>query len=93
MTDSPIQPGDFSEELLSGYLDGELSSEEQALVENALNRDPQVQQLLDELQQLRQCLQELPQEQPQPLIPRPCHKPLNQQTTLPKSQNDQRSMR
>jgi hypothetical protein len=64
MTDSPIQPGDFSEELLSGYLDGELSSEEQALVESALNRDPQVQQLLEDLQQLRQCLQELPQEQP-----------------------------
>ncbi|MFP6648279.1 MAG: zf-HC2 domain-containing protein, partial [Pirellulaceae bacterium] len=64
MTDSPIQPGDFSEELLSGYLDGELSSEEQALVESALDRDPQVQQLLDDLQQLRQCLQELPQEQP-----------------------------
>lgn len=64
MTHTPMQPGDFSEELLSGYLDGELSSEEQALVENALNRDPQVQQLLDDLQQLRQCLQELPQEQP-----------------------------
>jgi len=64
MTHTPIQPGDFSEELLSGYLDGELSSEEQALVESALSRDPQAQQLLEDLQQLRQCLQELPQEQP-----------------------------
>ena len=64
MTHTPIQPSDFSEELLSGYLDGELSSEEQALVESALSRDPQAQQLLEDLQQLRQCLQELPQEQP-----------------------------
>ena len=64
MTHTPIQPSDFSEELLSGYLDGELSSEEQAQVESALSRDPQAQQLLEDLQQLRQCLQELPQEQP-----------------------------
>jgi hypothetical protein len=64
MADSPIQPGDFNEELLSGYLDGELSSEEQAQVERAVQQDPQAQQLLEDLEQIRHCLQELPAKQP-----------------------------
>jgi hypothetical protein len=64
MANSPIQPGDFNEELLSGYLDGELSSEEQAQVERAVQQDPQAQQLLEDLEQIRHCLQELPAKQP-----------------------------
>jgi sporulation protein YlmC with PRC-barrel domain len=64
MADSPIQPGNFNEELLSGYLDGELSSEEQAQVEHAVQQDPQAQQLLEDLEQIRHCLQELPAKQP-----------------------------
>ena len=63
MTHSPIQPDNFNEELLSGYLDGELSSEEQALVENIVSQDPQARQLLDDLEQLRHCLQEIPAQQ------------------------------
>jgi anti-sigma factor RsiW len=64
MTHSPTQPDNFNEELLSGYLDGELSSEEQALVENIVSQDPQARQLLDDLEQLRHCLQEIPAQQP-----------------------------
>ncbi|MFP6753928.1 MAG: zf-HC2 domain-containing protein [Pirellulaceae bacterium] len=64
MTDSPIQPDSFNEELLSGYLDGELSSDEQAQVERIVQQDPRAQQLLEDMEQLRQCLQELPENQP-----------------------------
>ena len=64
MTDSPIQPDSFNEELLSGYLDGELSSDEQAQVERMVQQDPRAQQLLEDMEQLRQCLQELPENQP-----------------------------
>ncbi|MDP7204200.1 MAG: hypothetical protein QGH11_01420, partial [Pirellulaceae bacterium] len=64
MTDSPIQPDSFNEELLSGYLDGELSSDEQAQVERIIQQDPRAQQLLEDMEQLRQCLQDLPENQP-----------------------------
>lgn len=64
MTDSPIQPDSFNEELLSGYLDGELSSDEQAQVEHIVQQDPRAQQLLEDMEQLRQCLQDLPENQP-----------------------------
>ena len=64
MTDSPIQPDSFNEELLSGYLDGELSSDEQAQVERIVQQDPRARQLLEDMEQLRQCLQELPENQP-----------------------------
>jgi len=40
------------EELISAYLDGELTSDEQLLVEEALRNDPQSQQLLEDLQSL-----------------------------------------
>ena len=64
MTDFSSQQDDFNEELLSGYLDGELSGEEQAQVERAVQQDPQAQQLLEDLEQIRHCLQELPAKQP-----------------------------
>ena len=55
---------EFPEELLSGYLDGELSGEEQSRVEDLLRNDSQAQQVLEDLQQRRHCLQQLPQQQP-----------------------------
>ena len=52
------------EELISAYLDGELTSDEQQLVEEALRTDPQAQQLLDELQSLHDHLQSIPRSEP-----------------------------
>lgn len=48
-------------ELLSAYLDGELTAEEQAQVERLLAESPQARQLLDELRALGHTLQSLPQ--------------------------------
>ena len=48
-------------ELLSAYLDGELTAEEQAEVERLLARSPAARQLLDELRALSSTLQNLPQ--------------------------------
>ena len=45
------------EELISAYLDGELTSDEQVRVEQALLEDPQSQQLLEDLQALHDRLQ------------------------------------
>ena len=52
------------EELISAYLDGELTSDEQLLVEEALRTEPQAQQLLDELQSLHDHLQSIPRSEP-----------------------------
>ncbi len=52
------------EELISAYLDGELTSDEQLLVEEALRDDPQSQQLLDDLQSLHDRLQAIPRSEP-----------------------------
>jgi hypothetical protein len=55
MNETPIT------ELLSAYLDGELTAEEQARVEQALAADPSARQLLDELRAVGTSLQALPQ--------------------------------
>jgi len=51
------------DELLSAYLDGELTADQQAQVERRLASDPRARQLLDELRALRATLQELPEQQ------------------------------
>ncbi len=48
-------------ELFSAYLDGELTAEEQAQVEQLLSESPDARQLLDELRALGSTLQALPQ--------------------------------
>ena len=52
------------EELISAYLDGELTSDEQLLVEEALRDDPQSRQLLEDLQSLHDRLQAIPRSEP-----------------------------
>jgi anti-sigma factor RsiW len=61
MSDKPSNhaPGD---ELLSAYLDGELSADERAAVEARLATDPAAQQLLHELRSVSQSVQALPTE-------------------------------
>ncbi len=54
----------FSDELISAYLDGELTAEQQALVEQELADRPEMRRLHDELRLLRQTLQEVPQVTP-----------------------------
>src|SRR4029079_1068298 len=49
-------------ELLSAYLDGELSADERAAVEARLATDPAAQQLLHELRSVSQSVQALPTE-------------------------------
>ncbi len=53
-------PNSYNDELLSAYLDGELTGDEQALVEERLASDPSAQQLLDDLAMMREDLQSLP---------------------------------
>lgn len=50
------------DELLSAYLDGELSADQQAEVERRLASDPRARQLVDDLRALRATLQELPEQ-------------------------------
>ncbi len=52
----------FDQELLSAYLDGELTAAQQARVERLLAENPKAKQLLDELRALSATLQSLPQE-------------------------------
>src|SRR6478735_5870349 len=61
MSDKPsnYEPGD---ELLSAYLDGELSADERAAIEARLATDPAAQQLLHELRSVSQSVQALPTE-------------------------------
>lgn len=47
-------------ELFSAYIDGELTADEQAEVEQILNDNPEAQQLVDELRSLSTSLQSLP---------------------------------
>ena len=49
-------------ELLSAYLDGELTAAEQAETERLLAASPAVRQLLDDLRALSAALQSLPQQ-------------------------------
>lgn len=50
----------FNDELISAYLDGELTADEQALVEQKLSESPEHQQMLGELSALRDSFQSLP---------------------------------
>lgn len=50
----------FSDELISAYLDGELTAEQHAFVEKQLSEDPQLRRLCDELHALRSALQSVP---------------------------------
>lgn len=54
----------FSDELISAYLDGELTAEEQSLVEQALVENAECRQLFEELRALRGSLQSLPSHRP-----------------------------
>jgi len=53
---------EFSDELISAYLDGELSAEEQKQVENALLDSAEHRRTFEELRALRRSLQSLPAE-------------------------------
>jgi hypothetical protein len=61
MTDKPSNY-ELDDELLSAYLDGELSADERAAVEARLATDPAAQQLLHELRAVSQSVQALPTE-------------------------------
>src|SRR5687768_9872166 len=61
MTDFPSQP-DWDNELLSGYLDDELSADERARVEARLAADPAARRLFEELRAASQAVQALPNE-------------------------------
>jgi hypothetical protein len=52
--------GQFDDELLSAYLDDELTGEERARVEQQFSADPKSRQLLDELRTVSQAMQGLP---------------------------------
>lgn len=51
---------EFNDELISAYLDGELTAEQQALVERKLKESPEHQQMRSELSVLRDSFQALP---------------------------------
>lgn len=61
MTDDRRQH-EIDDELLSAYLDGELSAAERAAVERRLAADPAARQLLEELRGASRALQSLPRE-------------------------------
>jgi negative regulator of sigma E activity len=54
------------EELISAFVDGELTSDEQLVVERALNQSPRYRQIHDEFVAMRASLQALPREQLEP---------------------------
>lgn len=60
MTEHPPLPGDISEELLSAYLDDELTLPERQQVESALEQRADLRDLLAELTQIRAQIQNLP---------------------------------
>ena len=53
---------DFDDELLSAYVDGELTAAERALVEERLRSDPTAAALVDELRSLSSAIKSLPRE-------------------------------
>lgn len=53
---------EFDNELLSAYVDGELTSEEQSLVEQRLRADPQARKLVEEMRLMSSALQALPRQ-------------------------------
>ena len=56
------QPFEFDDELLSAYLDDELTPEERARVEERLAADPAASRLLEDLRSVSRVMQELPPE-------------------------------
>ena len=56
--------GPFSDELISAYLDGELTAQEQARVEQELRENAELRRMCDELRALRFTLQSMPVAQP-----------------------------
>ncbi len=56
----------FPDDLLSAYLDGEVTAQQQALIERQLEEDAQLRKLCDQLRVLRATLQALPAQQPAP---------------------------
>ena len=60
MTKNPQQPESFDDELLSAYIDGELTGEQLVMVEKRLANNRQSQQLVDELNALSASLQAMP---------------------------------
>jgi anti-sigma factor RsiW len=60
MSQHMSRPNPFSEELLSAYLDGELSAEQRREVEEVLADSAEQRQVLDELRDLHTQLQQLP---------------------------------
>lgn len=61
MTEFASHP-EIDDELLSAYLDGELSDDERASVEARLNSDPSARQMLDQLKDASQAMKSLPRE-------------------------------
>src|SRR6478609_3128068 len=61
MTDKPSHH-ELDDELLSAYMDGELSADERAAVEARLTTDQAAQQLLHELRSVSQSVQAMPTE-------------------------------
>ena len=55
-------PHDLNDELLSAYIDDELSPEVRAQVEQRLRNDPQARQLVEELRGLSGAIKALPRE-------------------------------
>ena len=53
---------DFDDELLSAYVDDELTAAEPALVEERLRVDPQARQMVEELRSLSSAIRSLPRE-------------------------------
>jgi len=54
---------EFTDELISAYLDGELSDQQRRIVEQEMEREPRYRQMFDELVALRNTLHSLPQHQ------------------------------
>ncbi len=60
MTSQTPQPNLIPEEWLSAYLDNELDADQRQLVETAVSQNPQLAQLLYDLQATRRLVQQLP---------------------------------
>ncbi|WP_145347224.1 hypothetical protein [Rosistilla ulvae] len=54
----------FNEEMLTAYLDDELSSDERAIVQQTIDAEPSCAKLLEELRELRDAVAQLPPIQP-----------------------------
>lgn len=75
-----------SEELLSAYLDDELGAQERTQVERRLASDPQWQETLEKLQEVRSWMQDLPAVTPS------CPKPILQMLAEQKPDNQEQTV-